>query len=375
MKYKQMTFMTFKKITAWMLMSTLITAGIFGVFTTGVKTATAAALTTFSDTQSSVKAGALTNHDFSFVTPTGITTGQTIVIAFSSSTVMNASLDYTDVDISVQAVDQTVGASNGVSTWGVVRTDASTLTITAQSGGTPAAAGNTIRIKIGTNASYGVAGTHQTTNDTVGTKTYYLGGGTFADSGTITVNLISNDTVSISATVQQSLSFAIVSATSTAFSNSIYFGTLAAGTPKFASSTSSSGDTTNASVAHDLTVGTNAASGYTITVAGQTLTSQQNAGNTINVAGASSVAIASSTEMFGLTASKSGGVNGTISTQFATPDQFGYNATATTSAVLASGTTPTATETYSLKYIASIATLTEAGTYSASLVYVATANY
>lgn len=367
--------MTFRKIIAGAVMSMLVTAGIIGVFTTGVSTATAAAITTFSDTQSSVKAGALTNHDITFVTPTGITVGQTIVIAFSSSTVMNASLDFNDVDILVNAVQQTLAGTNGASTWGVVRTDASTLTITAQSGGTPAAAGNTIRIKIGTNATQGGNGTRQTTNDTAGTKIYYIGGGTFADSGSISVNLISNDTVSVSATVQQSISFAIVSATSTAFSNAIYFGTLAAGTPKFASSTNTNGDTTNASTAHQLTVGTNAASGYTVTVAGQTLTSQQNAGNTIDAAGAASVAIASSTEMFGLTASKSGGVNATISSQFATPHQFGYNATATTSATLSTGTTPTATETYSIKYVASITSLTEAGSYSAGIVYVATANF
>lgn len=372
MKYIQTASM---KATAGILVSSLMMVGVVGIFTTGVRTANAASLTSVSDTQSSVKAAALTNHDISFVTPTGITTGQTIVIAFSSSTVMNASLDYTDVDILVEGVQQTLAASNGASTWGVVRTNASTLTITAQSSGTPAAAGNTIRIKIGTNASNQSTGARQTTNDSAGTQIYYISGGTFADSGSVSVNLITNDTVAVTATVQQSISFSIASATSTAFSNSIYFGTLAAGTPKFASSTNTSGDTTNASVAHVLAVGTNAPSGYTLTVQGQTLTSSQNSANTIDAAGSSPAAIASSTEMFGITATKSGGSNGTIDATFATANQFGYDATATTSVTLASGTTPTATETYSLKYIGSVSALTEAGTYTASLVYVATANY
>ena len=365
----------FKQATASLTIIGLLLMGVLGIFTTGTNIAYAAALTSFSDTQSTVKAATASNHDFSFVTPTGITTGQTIVIAFSSSTAMHASLDFNDVDILVQAVQQTVAASNGASTWGVVRTNASTLTITAQSSGTPAAAGNTVRIKIGTNTTQGGVGTRQTTNDSAGSRIYYVGGGTFADSGSVTVNIIADDTVAVSGTVNQSITFAILSATSTAFSNAIYFGTLAAGTPKFASSTNTSGDTGNASAAHVLTVATNAPSGYTLTVSGQTLTSQQNAANTIDAAGASPAAIASSTEMFGITATKSGGVNGTIDATFATANQFGYDGTATTSTTLASGTTPTATETFSLKYIASITALTEAGSYTASMVYVATANF
>ena len=205
---------TLRKAVAGLLVSTL---GFLGLLTTGVGFANAAALTTLSDSQSSVKAGALTNHDISFVTPTGITTSQTIVIAFSSSTSMNASLDFNDVDILVQGVQQTVAASNGASTWGVVRTNATTLTITAQSGGTPAAVGNTIRIKIGTNATQGSTGTHQTTNDSAGTQIYYITG-SMADNGSISVNLITNDTVAVTGTVNQSISFAILSSTSTAFS-------------------------------------------------------------------------------------------------------------------------------------------------------------
>ncbi len=359
-----------RKGLAGILVSTL---GLLGVLATGVQFANAAALTSVSDTQSSVKAGALTNHDISFVTPTGLTSGQTILVTFSAGTVMNASLSFTDVDVLVNGTQQTLAAAATGATWGVVRTSATVLTLT--NGTTAVTAGQTIRIKIGTNATSQSNGVFQTTNDSAGSQIYTIGGGTFADSGTLTVNLITNDTVAVTGTVNQSISFAILSATSTAFSNSIFFGTLAAGTPKFASSTNTTGDTGNASNAHVLTVGTNAPSGYTVTVQGQSLTSQQNAANIIAPAGASSVAISSSTEMFGITATKSGGVNGTIAAQFATANQFGYNATATTSVTLASGTTPTATETYALKYIASVSALTAAGSYSASLVYVATANF
>lgn len=330
--------------------------------------ANAAYLNTLSDTQSSLKAGALSNHDISFVTPTGVTTGQTILVTFSSGTSMNASLSYTDVDVLVNGGQQTLGATNGAAQWGVVRTSATVLTITAPSAGTPAAAGATIRIKIGTNATNQSTGVYQTTNDVAGAQVYTIGGGTFADSGSITENIVTDDTVVLTAKVPQSLSFSISTTT-------LYFGTLGAGTPKFASSTNSSGDTTNNSVANTLAVSTNATAGYTITVQGASLTSAQNSSDVIDEAGAVSSPIASSTEMFGITATKSGGINGTIASQFATPDQFGFNSTATTSVTFASGTTPTNTETYSLKYIASISSLTPAGDYSTGLIYVATANF
>jgi hypothetical protein len=338
------------------------------VFSFGTSMAFAASLTSVSDTMSSVKISVASNHDIYFVTPTGITTGQTILVTFPSGFVINAALDFSDVDILVNGVQQTLAASNGASTWGVVRTSATVLTITAQSAGTPAAAGNNIRIRIGTNATNQSTGVRQVANDsTPGTKILTIGGGTFADSGTASVVLVNDDTVSMSATVQQSISFSISTST-------IYFGTLSSGSAKYASSTNTSGDATE-NIAHTLAVGTNAPSGYSITVLGQTLTSQQNAANTISAIGITPVAPTPGTEQFGIRVTKSGGVNGTIGSPFIHATNYGYDATATSSSLFASGTTPTNTETYSLRYLANIAALTEAGTYAANLTYVATANF
>jgi hypothetical protein len=338
------------------------------VVTFGTSVVFAASLTSVSDTMSSLKVSVASNHDIYFVTPTGISTGQTILVTFPSGFVINAALDFSDVDVLVNGVQQTLAASNGASTWGVVRTSATVLTITAQSGGTPAAAGNNVRIRIGTNASNQSTGVRQVANDsTPGTKVVTIGGGTFADTGTASVILVNDDTVSVSATVQQSISFSISTST-------IYFGTLSSGSAKYASSTNVSGDGTE-TIAHTLAVGTNAPSGYSITVLGQTLTSQQNTANTIAFIGASPTASTPGTEQFGIRATKSGGVNGAIGSPFANATNYGYDATATSSSVFASGTTPTNTETYSLRYLANIAALTEAGTYQANLTYVATANF
>ena len=81
------------------------------------------------------------------------------------------------------------------------------------------------------------------------------------------------------------------------------------------------------------------------------------------------------TEQFGIRATVAGGTGATIDPTFAAATSYGYDATATTSALFASGTGSTNTSTYSLRYVANIAALTEAGTYVANMVYVTTANF
>lgn len=325
----------------------------------------AAGLTTLSDSMSTVKVSTASNHDITFVTPTGITTGQTITVTFPGSFSINPSLTFTDVDVLVGGVQQTLAASNAASTWGVMRTSANILTITAQSSGTPASAGATIRIKIGTNATNQSTGVNQVTNDSsTGIKAIAIGG-TMTDSGSISVTLITDDTVAISATVQQAISFSVSS-------NTLAFGTLDTAAARYANTSTGSGSDT---VAHTLAVGTNGTTGYTVTVQGATLTSQQNPANTITAIGASPAASATGTEQFGIYATKSGGVNGVIATPYATASSFGYNGTSAIAATFASGTSATNTETYSLRYLANISPTTEAGTYSTNLTYVATANF
>ncbi|MBP9866561.1 MAG: hypothetical protein KBC41_00590 [Candidatus Pacebacteria bacterium] len=330
--------------------------------------AIAASLSNMSDTLSSAKIGTASNHSFIFTTPTGIAAGSTTIINFPTEFVIPAGLTFADVDINVggpYSASSTLAAAPAGATIGVVRTSTTSITIT--NGTTPFSAASTLYIRIGTNAINQSIGTIQIVNaTTTGNKSIGFTG-SMADNGTTTVNMITNDTVQVSAVVLQALTFSISA-------NSVSFGNLGTGAAKYASSTNTSGSATDV-VAHNLVVSTNAPSGYTITVRGQTLTSQQNALNTITAIGAVPAASSAGSEQFGIYATKSGGVNGVIATPFATASSFGYNATATTSATFASGTTPTNPETYALHYIANIATLTEAGTYSANLVYVGTSNF
>lgn len=348
------------------LFKTIARVALIAIFlvtsTPGSLTVYAASLSSLSDTMSSVKQSALSNHDIVFTTPTGVASGGIITLTFQSD-FNTGSVAFTDIDVLDDGSQVTLAAAPSGATWGAVNTSSTVITLT--NGTTVVSPGSVIRIKIGTNATNQSTGVNQITNPTTtGAKTITIGG-SFGDTGSITVQIITDDTVAVSATVQQSISFAISA-------NTIAFGTLDSAAARYANtSTGSASDT----VAHTLAVGTNASTGYAITVQGATLTSQQNSGNTITATGSTPAASSTGTEQFGIYATKSGGVNGTIDPTFATASSFGYDATAATAAAFATGTSATNTETYSLHYLANISALTEAGTYTTSLTYVATANF
>jgi hypothetical protein len=322
----------------------------------------AASLTALSDTQSTIKAATASNHDITFTTPTGVASGQTIILTWDNSTSVNASLDFNDIDVLDDGVNVTLAGSPSGATWGAVRTSATVITLT--NGNVAVAGGSVVRIKIGTNASSGATGTHQITNGSAGTTSLAITG-TFTDTGTISTPIISDDVVNVTATVNQTISFAVSD-------NTIGFGTLTTANARYA--TGDTNGTTSDTAAHTLTVSTNAANGYSITLQGATLTSGS---NSIDAIGATSAASSPASEQFGIYATKSGGVNATITTRYsdnATP-KFAYNATALASDTLSTGTSATNTETYSIHYIANIAGTTEAGSYTTNITYVGTGNF
>ncbi len=320
----------------------------------------AANLTSLSDTMSTVKVSTLSNHDISFVTPTGVAASATIILTFQSDFSVAAAMDFTDMDVLDNGTNVTLASSPSGTTWGAVRTSSTVITLT--NGSAAVTAGHTIRIKIGTNATNQSTGVRQITNTTsTGTKTVTISG-TFGDTGTISVGIITDDTVAVSGTVNQTLSFSLSA-------NTIAFGTLDSAAARYANTSSGSASDT---VAHTLAVATNSQSGYTVTVKGATLTSGS---FTITAIGSSPATSSAGTEQFGIYATKSGGVNGTIAAPYATGSSFGYDATGTTATTFASGTSATNTETYSLHYLANIASTTEAGSYTTTLNYVATGNF
>ncbi|KKP90774.1 MAG: hypothetical protein US04_C0001G0004 [Candidatus Nomurabacteria bacterium GW2011_GWD2_36_14] len=346
------------------ILSFVLTVGMvvinFGFITPQV--VSAANLTSMSDVVSNLTASAVANHTITFTTPTGLASGATLILTFDNSTSIDAALTYADVDFRYASTDVTLAAAPSGATMGVVRTSATVLTFT--NGTTVIAGGSVIVIKIGTNTTIGGTGTHQITNGTAGTTLLRVSG-TFGDTGAMSMSIISNSIVAVSAEVLSSLSF-------TVSSNAIYFGNLRTAGACFAQNTNPgyvTCPTTTETEAFNMTAGTNATAGYTISVQGDTLTS---GANTITAL-ASNTASSPGSEQFGLRATATGG-GGAVQAPYAAAG-YAYTGTTSTPATVATASAPSATTTYSVRYLANISAVTEAGSYSTSHTYVATGNF
>lgn len=345
------------------VISVMTIIALVSVFSIGPKTVSAANLTAMKDTLSSESASTVANHTIQFTTPTGVASGATIILTFDNSTSVPAGLDYTDIDLADDGVDVTLAAAPSGATWGVVRTSSTVITFT--NGTTVVAGTSVITIEIGTHATTGTTGDQQITNGSAGTTLLSVTG-SFTDTGTMGLPIISDSVVAINALVTPSISFAVSD-------NTIYFGNLkASGSSCWAQGTDPGAVTCPTVVeteALNLTAGTNAASGYVITVFGPTLT---DGGKTITAIGGVNTAPSIGTEQFGVRYNASGGI-GTVSAPYAASG-YAYDG-ASAPDEIASAAGPSATTTYSARYIANISATTESGNYSASHTYVATATY
>lgn len=325
--------------------------------------ANALALTSLSDTLSTLKASTLANHEIKFVTPTsgGVAAGETITYTFSAGFVMGSQAlvdwDFASGDTNncstATFTEKTLAATPSGATWGAA---VAGQVVTITSGTDTIAADKCIRLKVGANASTGGAGTIRITNPTASSPTVTIGG-TFGDTGTITVNIIADDAVALTSSVSQSISFSLSA-------NSLNLGTLS-------SSTASSGS-------HTLTVATNAISGMVVSIAGATLTS---GGNTITAC-ASGCTSTTNSEQFGINLKDNATPNvgaeatgtapiGAAATGYATVDSFRF-VTGETIASSAGGINSTV---FTVSYLANIAGATEYGTYTATLTYTATGSF
>jgi len=224
--------------------------------------AEAAAITTYSDTLSTSEPSVASNHTITFTTPTGVPNAGTVTIDLSAFT-GTSSITFNDIDVSVQGTgDLTVEAScTTQETSAAFGTNDSILTITFCSGnGASIGANGTTTIEIGTNATSEVTGDDQIVNP--GTGNYEIPLSTSSgDSGETRVAIV--DVVTVTASVDTLLNFSVggvadaqtVHGTSTGTTTSataIAFGELSANTP--------------ITGAQDLTISTNAANGFTVTV-------------------------------------------------------------------------------------------------------------
>lgn len=223
-----------------------------------IRFAEAANVTSYSDVLSDSAPATVSNHTITFVTPTGITAGQTISLTFQSGFTGIGSLLANDLDLSVNGVDQNLinGAASGAN-WNVT---AAGSVIDIQSGTSTIGANATVTVEIGLNATFATSGDSQITNPAVGS--YFIQATVGAtDSGETRVAIV--NAVTVTASVNTIFNFTVngvnnnlgvnqSTTTGTSTSTSVPFGILVADTP--------------ATVAQDLVVSTNAANGFVVTV-------------------------------------------------------------------------------------------------------------
>jgi len=237
------------------------------LWSTGLPTlfrfAEAASITSASDTLSDSAPSLVSNHTIVFTSPNGLSAGQTIDLTFpvAVNEFVMGSVDEDDIDIDIDGSPVLTAASASATEWGV-SVSSGVVTLETMTG-TPVASSSVITIRIGDNAVDSGTGANQITNPTI-TGSYGIDiGGTMQDTGQVRVAIV--DQVTVTASVDTSLTFTVIgvadgeivntSPTTTATSTTattLPFETISIGTSK--------------TLAHDLTVATNATQGYTVTV-------------------------------------------------------------------------------------------------------------
>ncbi len=205
-----------------------------------------------------------------FVTPTGIQTGgaDTISLTFSSDFVVAAAaavnfdigLGNSGTCSSASYSDETVALTPSSSQWGV-GISGNVITLSPDTD-VILTAGYCMRVEMGTAATTGGTGSASTiTNGPLDDDDSITIAGGFGDTGTIMVDIIDDDQVTVTASVNQTLLFDLDTATTNGESSSPY--TVPLGTLSAASVTHSDGSTINMITAE---AGTNASGGMNVTV-------------------------------------------------------------------------------------------------------------
>ncbi len=192
------------------------------------------------------------------------------------------------------------------------------------------------------------------------------GFGSDDDTASLAIPIIADDTVTITATVDPTITFSISD-------TAISFGTLSSAAARYATGDGTSTSSDPAAGAHNLQISTNATSGYIVTYKGATLTS---GANTIDVPGSFINNDANGTpgqEEFALSVNRQTGT-GTVAAnyQYTDPD---WDFDANTTTTIYTQTAATNTETLEIHYLANIAGATQAGTYTTDVTYIATGTF
>ncbi len=347
-------------LTSLMLVLTLSLSSSFFL-----KEASAAFLTTLSDTLSRIEDNTAANHTIEFVTPTGVDqTTDTIIIAFDDTgdAYNLTGLTYQDVDLAIDNdgncdgtwTDKTLGSTAASGVWGVnINTTNDQITFTAPSNATTGeiTAGYCVQIEIGTNATSGATGTNQIVNPSSGTYVTAISG-TFGDTGRFAVAIVADDQIDITAQVDPTL-------TVTISADSCALGTL---TANFI-------ETCN----YLVTVSTNATNGYVSTIVADGLL--RNLTDDIN--DATDGTVNKGSEEYGVGTSKAGQT--ILQNTLCTDHDAGVSQPAsqllTSAQQFANATGPISADATTVCHLASVSGATPAGSYAQVATIIVTANF
>lgn len=361
-----------KRIYSKIVMVALVASVVFQ----GMPVAQAASVTSLRAVFDRLKTGVDSEGiTLTFVTPTGIQTGgaDTITLTFSSDFVLAAEaaanfdigLGDSGTCSTATYTDEIVALSPSATDWGVDVTG-QVITLSPETDDV-LTAGFCFKVEMGNDATTGGTGAVSTVaNGAIDDDDTIAIGGGFGDTGTLAVDIITEDQVNVTATVDPTITFSVSDTT-------IGFGSLSSTAARFATG-DTLGSGSDSAAAHTLAVATNAASGYVLSYNGATLTS---GGNTIDVAAITNDADGTqSIEEFALGISTNG--SSTVATGYdhnAVAGSRDWAFVAGTTTTIISRTTPTNTETVSAFYLSNIAGNTEAGSYSTNITYIATGTF
>ena len=366
----------------------------------GIQSIYAALMTDEKDILSTSAPSTAANHEIWFKKTSTWAVDTTLVVEIDedgTSFSIPAALDYTDIDLSYGTngteTEATLGATAGTDTWGVTvdnSDDTITFILPSNTSYIPST-NDKVKIEIGTNAS---GGDQQITNPaksaSTGTADTYKilityddgSGGSAEDTGRAMVAIIEG--VTVSATVAESLSFSIANVSSadcdstfsdlsdaTVTNTSVDFGTLTADTFTHG--------------CQDLSVGTNASNGYSITSQeSDQLTSSSNTipdttcdGSSCDESAAEPWTTATNYG-FGHTCST---IDGTAcNSAYSTGNSYRQFASIadneTAQELMGNSSTPTVvTEKGRVEYKVSVSNIQPAGTYTNTITYIATPNF
>lgn len=250
------------------------------LWSTGLPTffrqAEAGSITQASDTLSNSAPGQASNHAIAFTVPNGMNASSTMTITFPAGFDLTG-LGINDFDLVASGTDKSIATtSNTGGVWGMY-VNGQVITFTSPTDFSQAS-GTTILIRIGTSSVFEGFGDQQIINPTATTSYRIDIGGTMPDSGQVRVAIV--DQVTVTASVDTSLTFTVSGVNSSSTVNgsptttiatttptSLPFGTLPVGVSR--------------TLAQDIAVSTNATNGFTVTVQ-QTGDLQSTTGATID---------------------------------------------------------------------------------------------